>query len=179
MCGFMRALAVMATTLLAVGCSQPERPLHPASRPVAVSRSTSPRPAAISVATATSPDLSGVYSSVRYAEEAGDDLGMEIEIITKPRPIAVVTICEGQCWGGKTWPVVIDGRDISFSVEEAFNDQNGKPVKPRILEFAGRLEGDVLVVDMPGASDVPEERLKRVAHPAPGQTARLGCMAGC
>jgi len=150
----MRACAVAAATFFALG-------------------STS----ATSGAPATSSDLSGVYSSVRYVEEAGDDLGMEIEVITTPQPVAVVTICEGQCWGGKTWPVVIDGRKISFSVVEELKDQDGKPSKPLTLNFVGELRGDVLVVHKRDASDVPEERLKRVANPPPGQTARLGCNA--
>ena len=114
---------------------------------------------------------------MRYVEEAGDDLGMEIEVITKPQPVVVVTICEGQCWGGKTWPAVIDDRKITFSVVEALKNQDGKTAKPLTLNFAGRLEGNVLVVNMPDASDVPEERLERVTNPTPGQTARLGCNA--
>ena len=174
---FVRACAVLATTLFAVGCNQLERPKPQASHPAIASSSAPRTPVAKSGVPATSTDLSGVYSSVRYVEEAGDDLGMEIEVITKPQPVAVVTICEGQCSGGKTWPVVIDGRKISFSVVEALKNQDGKSAKPLTLNFVGQLEGNVLVVNMPDASDVPEERLKRVANPAPGQTARLGCNA--
>jgi hypothetical protein len=52
-----------------------------------------------------------------------------------------------------------------------------QPAKPLTLNFVGELRGDVLVVHKRDASDVPEERLKRVANPPPGQTARLGCNA--
>jgi hypothetical protein len=120
---------------------------------------------------------SGVYSSVRYVEEAGDDLGMEVEVITKPHAAAVVTICEGQCSGGRTWPAVITGHTISFSVVEKLTDQDGNPAKTLTLKFVGQLKGDVLVMHMLDAPDVPDERLKRVANPTPGQTARLGCNA--
>jgi hypothetical protein len=75
---------------------------------------------AISVAAepvlAATAHFAGVWSSVRYIAEAGDDLGMEVEIIDKPQPVAVVTICEGSCYGGKAWPVVIQGDRVSFSV---------------------------------------------------------------
>jgi hypothetical protein len=171
---------LLATTFFGVGCHQPQRPERLASRLSAspTSSTSTPRaPAAESGAPATSTDLSGVYSSVRYVEEAGDDLGMEIEVIAKPQPVVVVTICEGSCRGGKIWPATIDGPKISFSVVEQLNDQDGKPAKPVTLNFVGRLEGDVLVVHMPGAPDVHEERLQRVINPEPGQTARLGCDA--
>ena len=174
---FARACTVLATTLFAVGCNQFERPRLLESRPAIASMSAARTPVAGSGVPDTSTDPSGVYSSVRYVEEAGDDLGMEIEVITKPQPVVVVTICEGQCWGGKTWPAVIDDRKITFSVVEALKNQDGKTAKPLTLNFAGRLEGNVLVVNMPDASDVPEERLERVTNPTPGQTARLGCNA--
>lgn len=119
-------------------------------------------------------DLAGTYSSVRYVREAGDDLGMEVEVRTKPQPTVVVTICEGGCWGGKTWPAVITDRQISFSVLEELVDQDGRPATPQRLSFVGRFEGGTLVLEQSG---VPPERLKRVARPTPGQTARLGCSA--
>jgi len=119
--------------------------------------------------------FAGVWSSVRYVAEAGDDLGMEVEIIDKPQPVAVVTICEGSCYGGKTWPAVIRGNKISFSVSEALVDQNGEPAKPLKMSFVGQLTGRTLSLRMDGESDAPEERLQRVAHPKPNQTAKLGC----
>lgn len=176
----VRACAVLATTLFAVGCNQLERPKPQASRPAIASSSASRTPVAKSGVPSTSTDLNGVYSSVRYVEETGDDLGMEIKVVTKPKPFAVVTICEGQCSGGKTWPIIIDGRKLSFSVVEQLKDQDGKPAKPLKLNSVGQLEGDVLFVHMPDASDVPEERLKRVVNPTSGQTARRGCdVAAC
>ena len=117
----------------------------------------------------------GVWSSVRYVAEAGDDLGMEVEIIDKPQPIAVVTICEGACYGGKAWPAVIQGDKITFSVLQSLVDQNGKHVTPLKMTFVGQLKGRTLSVQMPNGSDVPEDRLKRVANPKPNQTAKLGC----
>jgi hypothetical protein len=109
-----------------------------------------------------STDPSGVYSSVRYIPEAGDLLGMKVEVRTKPRPVVVVTICEGECQGGRTWPAVIRGRQISFSVVERLSDGQGERARRLTLSFVGRLEGHVLVVRQLGAGDVPDERLKRI-----------------
>jgi hypothetical protein len=131
---------------------------------------------AVPVASATSSkDISGVYSSVRYIKEAGDDLGMEIDVVTKPQPSAVVTICEGQCAGGKLWPVIITGRKIEFSVVEDLVDQDGKPVEPLKMSFVGRFSGNTLFLKQVGVG--LSEKLHRVAHPVPNQTARLGCGA--
>jgi hypothetical protein len=119
--------------------------------------------------------FAGVWSSVRYVAEAGDDLGMEVEIINNPQPVAVVTICEGSCYGGKAWPAVIQGDKITFSVLQDLVGRNGKPVKPLKMSFVGQLKEQILSVRMLNEQDVPEERLKRVAHPKPSQTAKLGC----
>jgi hypothetical protein len=177
MCRFGRAYAAVALALFAVGCNQSER-LKQQARRAAVAPSSTPRAlAASSVASATSAKLNGVYSSVRYVEEAGDVLGMEIEVRTTSQPIAVVTICEGQCRGGKVWPIAVDGHQLRFSVTEKLVDQNGNPAASQTLKFVGRLESDILVLRISDAPDVPEERLKRVPNPVPGQTARLGCNA--
>ena len=120
-------------------------------------------------------EIRGVYSSVRYNQESGDVLGMEVEVRATPQPTAVVTLCEGQCTGGKVWPALITGDTISFSVMEDLKDQDGRPVKPLKLNFVGQLKGNLLVVRVPDASEAPEERLMRVVHPKPSQTAQLGC----
>jgi len=118
-------------------------------------------------------DLGGTYSSVRNHPYTGDVMGAEVEVRTTPRPTVVVTICEGSCWGGKVWPAVITKHQISFSVVEDLVDQDGRPV-PQRLNFVATFEGGSLVLKQKG---VPAEKLRRVAHPRPGQTARLGCDA--
>ncbi|TWB47160.1 hypothetical protein [Nitrospirillum viridazoti] len=120
--------------------------------------------------------LHGVYSHVVYSEETGDLLGMEVEVRGGPKPSIVVSVCEGACWGGKTWPLTVEGNRLSFTVEEELADRYGKPTPPLILHYIAVRKGAVLVVTSPDG-DIPgwKETLKRVPHPKPGQTARLGC----
>ena len=119
--------------------------------------------------------FAGVWSSVRYVAEAGDDLGMEVEIDDEPQPVAFVTLCEGACSGGKAWPAIIHDNTITFSVSEALFGPNGEAQEPLKLTFVGRLIGHTLAVRQLNAPDVPEEMLKRVAHPKPRETQKLGC----
>ena len=91
-------------------------------------------------------DVSGTYTSVWTRPETGDALGAEVEVHTGPRPKVVVTICEGSCWGGKTWPAIITKDQITFSVIEDLVDQDGKPV-PQRLDFAGTFRAGSLVLN--------------------------------
>ncbi len=119
--------------------------------------------------------LGGVYSSVRYIEEAGDVLGMEVDLRPGPSPAIVVTDCEGGCSGGKVWPVKIDGRTIRFTIcEEGVEMPSHKKSCPP-MTFVGRFRADgALVLTMPGNSDV-HEVLRRVRHPRPHQVEQDGC----
>lgn len=112
--------------------------------------------------------LVGVYSSVRIHPETGDLIGDEIEFLSGPRLRAVVTICEGDCWGGKAWPVTVTGNRITIPVQmQGLVDQDGHPVKDEPRPLSGRLRGEDLRID--------GETLKRLRRPRPHQTAILGC----
>ncbi|MBC6983729.1 hypothetical protein [Caulobacter sp. 17J80-11] len=122
-------------------------------------------------------DPSGVYSSVEYVEEAGDLLGMEIELHAGHEPTVIVTDCEGECFGGKVWPATIVGDQINFTVvQDDLVDSEGTLVRGERIRYAGWVKGSVLVLTSP---DLPElkEKLKRIADPKPAQTAQLGCGA--
>lgn len=117
----------------------------------------------------------GVYSSVRVHRETGDVLGDEIEFRPGPKLTAVVTICEGSCWGGKAWPVTISGNRITIPVlMQGLVDQDGRPVKDIPVPLTGQFSGGVLRIE---ARDEPlsRETLKRLPHPKPNQTALLAC----
>jgi hypothetical protein len=117
---------------------------------------------------------SGVYSSVRYNRESGDVLGDQIEIRLGPKPVAVVTLCEGDCYGGKIWPVLIRGNHIEITVQEDLADQDGHPVKGKLIPLVGEFRDGVLRVQVPG-EPLSREILKRVGAPKPNQTAQLAC----
>lgn len=129
-----------------------------------------------SAATATPAGPAGVYSSVRYNRESGDVLGMEVEIRAGDYPSIIVTDCEGQCSGGKSWPLTINGERLTFSVGFDAVDQDGRPVQLKPVRYVGVLHSLTLTLTSP---DVPEirEKLRRVSNPKPGQTAKLGCGA--
>jgi hypothetical protein len=113
---------------------------------------------------------------------------MEIEVCTTPQPVAVVTLCEGECATTQASGVVISGRKISFSVVEELRDQSGRR-ESRTINFVGRLKGHVLVVHNAAFEEQdmahPEfaryserfDNLKRVAYPTLAQKDRLECNA--
>jgi len=117
-----------------------------------------------------------VYGSAWVDEETGDMHGMEVELRMGPSPSAVVTWCEGECHGGKVIPVRRKGRKISFTT--AWNDlvdQNGRPAKSLTTRYEGDLSDEALVLRSPDRPRRWRERLRRFAHPRPGQTAWLAC----
>ena len=117
----------------------------------------------------------GVYSSVRVHPETGDVLGDEIEFRPGPKLTAVVTICEGSCWGGKAWPVTINGNRITIPVlMQGLVDQDGRPVKDIPVPLIGRFSRGALRIEARG-EPLSRETLKRLSHPTPNQTARLAC----
>ncbi|NEX94860.1 hypothetical protein [Caulobacter sp. 17J65-9] len=148
---------MVAAALLAAGCTRADPPQAEAEAEAAASAWRS-----------------GVYSDVSLHEETGDLLGMEIELHVGPRPSVVVATCEGQCYGGKTWPATITDREIRFTVQDSWDDQDGKPVPGDPIHYVGRLEGDVVVLTSPDLADL-DERLARMEAPAPGRTVRLAC----
>jgi len=119
--------------------------------------------------------LGGVYDDIKYIEEAGDVVGIAVDF--RPggaSPTIVVTICEGECRGGKAWPVKIDGRRIAFTVIEDLIDQDGKQSQ-EANHYHGLFRADgALVITLDGTSDV-HDVLRRVRRPAPHQVEQAGC----
>lgn len=118
--------------------------------------------------------LTGVYSNVSYSDETGDAGGFEVALDADDgsRPTVVFTICEGGCYGGKRWPVAIEGNRIAFRVVHEWLPSDGGPVWTETEDYEGTVEGDALNLrspQVPGANP----HLLRVAHPAPEQTERL------
>lgn len=102
---------------------------HPAS--AEVSRFVSP-PAA------TAPR--GVFSSVRYIEEAGDLLGYELRFFQRDgRSMAEVVACEGWCTSSKIVPVVRRGNAFELSYAEAANSGANHLLRTRLqFRWVGR-----------------------------------------
>jgi hypothetical protein len=109
-----------------------------------------------------------VYSNVGVSPETLDRGGFELELRRDAAaPEVVFTTCAGGCYGGRTWPVRIEGRALSFTVTEDCCDGTA------VIRYRGRFTGNDLVLTSP---DRPGLRvtLKRVRHPVPNQTAELG-----
>jgi len=119
--------------------------------------------------------LAGIYSSVRVIQEAGDVLGMEVDFRPGPPPTVIVVDCEGECTGGKAWPVKVDGRTLTFTMcEESIEMPSHKKSCPP-MTYVGQFRADgALVLTMPGNRDV-HEVLRRVRHTRPHQVEQDGC----
>ncbi len=115
-------------------------------------------------AVAAARDASGVYSSLRYNKEAGDLLGMAIEMHAASPAYVVVLVDEGDCPGRKNWPLTIVGNRLSFAVTYEAVDQSHHPVTLKPIRFVGVLNGSTIILTSP---DTPEirERLRRVRDP--------------
>lgn len=124
-------------------------------------------------AQAPASSLSGVYSNVGYSDETGDAGGFEVQLDADgSRPTLVFTICEGGCYGGKTWPVTISGHRIAFKVVHQWTRSDGTPWS-ETKQYEGTVRGDVLTLRSPQLGGL-DPRLERISNPTPGQTARLG-----
>lgn len=102
---------------------------HPAS--AEVSRFLSP-PAA------TAPR--GVFSSVRYIEEAGDLLGYELRFFQRDgRSMAEMVACEGWCRSSRVVPVVRRGNAFELSYTEAADSSANRLLRTRLqFRWVGR-----------------------------------------
>jgi hypothetical protein len=121
------------------------------------------------------PDLR-VYGSVWVDEETGDKHGMEVELRTGPAPTAVVTWCDGDCYGGKIVPVRLSGQRISFTLMlDGLVDLHGRPAKPLATRYEGTLSEGTMSLTSPDRARTWREHLRRFDHPRPGQTAWLAC----
>jgi hypothetical protein len=120
----------------------------------------------------------GVYKNVKLHEETGDLLGMAVEIRERPTPRIVVTIREGECFGGKAWPFASQGPSFTFTTCDALRDQNGRPAPCRPVHYSGRVRADGSLLVM--ITGQPETRLamRRVARPEPREVEQLACMNG-
>lgn len=118
--------------------------------------------------------ITGVYSNISYSDETGDAGGFEVAINADGglSPTVVFTICEGGCYGGERWPVVIDGNRIAFRVVHEWKSSDGS-AWTETEDYEGIIVGDILSLRSPQVPGV-DPHLLRVLHPTPGQTARLG-----
>lgn len=117
---------------------------------------------------------SGVYSNVRISPQTGDAGGVEIELHADgPTPYLVFTVCQGGCWGGKTWPASVSKGQVAFHVTEEWADESGRIVDRPTLRYAARPRRGALILESPDRPEIDGVRLKRVARPAPGRTAAL------
>ena len=114
-----------------------------------------------------------VYGSVWADEETGDKHGMEVALGAQT---AVVTWCDGDCYGGKVVPVRRSGQRISFTVTlDGLVDLHGRPARPLATRYDGRLSEGALTLTSPDRPRTWREHLKRFTRPRPGQTAWLAC----
>jgi hypothetical protein len=90
-------------------------------------------------ADAADPPPAGRYSNLRYIPEAGDYIGLKLEIFSAPRPSVSYELCEGWCNGARTFPAEISGGIIRFTVRQELKDQDGKPAAPRVYRVEARL----------------------------------------
>jgi len=128
---------------------------------------------------AATPIHSGVYQSLRYVEESGDLLGLEVEVRAGLHPSIVVTDCEGCCCCGKAWPLIANGGRLDFTVTDDLVDQAGRPLRGKPIRYVGLVRGTTIILTSPDL-DGFRETLKKVRHPKPDQTARLACEgSGC
>jgi hypothetical protein len=115
----------------------------------------------------------GVYSDVHYIKEADDLVGLQIELVEGPVPSVIMTICEGECRGGKPWPLVIEGNQLRFSVQDSLIAEGEQTPRPPVL-YRGTISRSKIILT---SADLPEfnETLKRLRRPRPFETALLGC----
>lgn len=95
---------------------------------------------------------SGVYRAfTRGTADSSDIGGYEIEVIDRGAESSVVFMhCEGECLGGTTWPAVISGETLTFTVND-----------PEPVRYEGRFENGHLILTSPDQPD-----LKRDLPPA-------------
>jgi len=105
------------------------------------------------------PVRSSLYSSVRYVEEAGDDVGMEIRIHAGAKAWIDFVDCEGQCFPQVRLPITLTPKGFTFVYRESVVDQDGKPAPDIVMPFVATYEGANLIVRTKGA---PSEKLRPI-----------------
>jgi hypothetical protein len=79
------------------------------------------------------------YSNVQYIPEAGDLVGLSLEILAGPSLKVRYELCEGWCNGAHLIPAEIRGETICFTVREDLMDQNGRPVPPHVYRVEAKV----------------------------------------
>lgn len=149
----------------AIACSAPQKPnVAPSSK--------------VSSPHVPAPSRGGVYENVRYIEEAGDVLGTAVDYRAGLSPHILVTLCEGECRGGKTWPVTVRGDNIYFTVcDGPWVDQDNVPVPCTPLVYTGAFRADGSLKLTVAGYEEQKEILHRVSDPKPHWVEQLGCNA--
>ena len=134
-------------------------------------------PAATAYAGTPAAPRAGVYENVTSFTENGDFVGMAVELKINPKPSIVVTTCEGTCYGGKTWPVKMNGANIAFTVcDDGSIDNKGSTLPCTPLHYSGTFRtSNTLELVIDGAPDT-RFVLKRVPRPHPRQVEELACL---
>lgn len=107
---------------------------------------------------------SGVYSDLQYNKEAGDLVGMAIEIRVGPPAYVTVLVEDGECQTPKKRRLHIVGDRLHFSVTHEAVDQSGHPLTLEPERFSGALNGSTLVLTASGGREAPE-RLRLARDP--------------
>ncbi|WP_303831047.1 hypothetical protein [Asticcacaulis taihuensis] len=120
----------------------------------------------------------GVYENIQSFPENGDVVGIAVDFKPGPLPVIVVTTCEGQCYGGKPWPMTVKGSTIAFTVcDGGAVDQDHRPVPCTPLHYRGAFRSgnalELAIDGYPGSKTV----LKRKPHPQPHEVEQMACQA--
>jgi hypothetical protein len=126
----------------------------------------------------------GVFGNVRYIEEAGDLLGVEVRFFRRAgQPMAELTYCEGWCAMSYTQPVVRHGDGFEMGYGEPYTNGKGQTVAGPQFHFrftpVGRHLKMAMWVDGKPVDPGKEDRwLRPLARPYGLDVARRS-MAAC
>ena len=99
----------------------------------------------------------GRYSNVRYIPEAGDYVGLNLEILPGSSPKVGYELCEGWCNGAHEFAAEFADGVVRFTVREEVFDADGKAADPWVYRVEVRPKrtalGRRLLVTSP---DLPE-----------------------
>lgn len=119
-----------------------------------------PEKAAVAITSAIKP---GVYGDVAYIEEAGDLVGVELQIPERSDQPIEITLCEGNCYTVVRASYVVKDDAIEFDYRDGLVDQDGKEAGETLIHFRLESRGkDVMLINLPVSDDLPPERLKRL-----------------
>jgi hypothetical protein len=106
------------------------------------------------------PRVTGFFSNMQYAKEAGDVVGMEVWIVyARGSYWATVQVAQGEPEPPVVVPVQVSGSRVTFSLREQGTKPDGTPAEDFVTEFVGTVSGTALIL----SSGTEREILKRGA----------------